>query len=331
MINANKKSIQLLSIFFLISSTILAKDIKVIKKNASVKKELKTCELKVQSDACIQGDLCICGKTYSQDPIGPTGPTGATGPIGTTGPTGPTGPINIATGPTGTTGPTGAIGPTGNTGATGPTDGLDVIELEFTAAVDFTNALNGDDPDDEYTVLPDKILRTFWQQDSVLTPVVGFTMAAADADDEDQRPIGLQFSIPEGADLTQPYYIQLYLFTDSDDYNENVTHDVTIRSSVKYLEVGSGPQVGGQIFQYNTTRDDSVVSAAVGMLGNGDAADHALWFKRIAIKMDPPGDNGVTEAGEYVHLSLYRIDNSEGVMDNIYLAAVRIAFTPLLT
>jgi len=300
-----------------------AKSCKVFDKSVLVKKLLTTCQLNVCNDACIEGNLCVGGKIYGEGSIGPTGTEGTTGPTGATGPTGQTG----ATGSTGATGPTGATGTIGITGATGPTGtGVDTIELEFTASA-FMNALRGDDPDDEYTVLPGKILRTFWEQDSVVTPVVGFALAAADSDDEDQRPVALQFCIPEGADLTQEYFIQLYLFTDSDDYDSNVLHDVTIRSSVKYLEVGSGPDVGGENFQFNEARNDSATSAAVQMLGNGSATDHALWFKRIAIQMDPPGDNGVTEAGEYVHLTLYREDlKGDPAMDNIYLAAARIVF-----
>lgn len=92
-------------------------------------------QLCVRGDACVGGNLIVCG-TICPDPLIPClGPQGATGSTGITGATGDTGFTGFtgntgARGPqgaTGNSGATGAMGDTGNTGFTGPQGGIGAL------------------------------------------------------------------------------------------------------------------------------------------------------------------------------------------------------------
>lgn len=305
--------------------TSIAKKCKVYDRSILAKCPLKTCQLDVYNNACIQGNLCVCGKIYSQGspvPVGPTGSTGATGTAGITGPTGAAASFGV----------TGPVGATGATGATGPL-GVQSISVIFNAMNLTSKQAASGPPVDSFVMVPQNITREFWHTDEgaeeLRTPLCGFDMNSINSGG-DGNPVNVQFAIPSGADTSQGFTAHVYLFTDSDDYLEAQEHGVRVGALIRYL---TDLSFGGEAFFSNDSPDRTVVSETTGFIGlatGGPFADDRMFMKRLDLEVPAAPSN--VDPGDFIYFTMYRVDTVDltpviiNDMRKIYVAAIEFEF-----
>lgn len=290
-----------------------AKKTKIFDKNILARKLLTACQLSILNNAYIQGDLCVDGTIYANLPnagiTGPTGATGAdgldgaTGPTGATGSTGPTG----ATGITGVTGTTGSIGPTGPTGATGsigPTGatgaGSSTIELIFNA--NSFAALNRDpEPDvrlDDRFNVPLNV--QLW-----LYEMKPFSVAT--------EPLSLAFRIPENADLSNGYTVNILFFTLSQNGQTPLSGTINIVTQALYRSSGEN---------FNRVSSDYENNSGSISVNVSDTPVFGAETIYYLVSIDLDGTNA--SPGDFAFLSLQRSADTDDIRTG--LSSVSIVF-----
>jgi len=287
-------------LFFMITTLVFSttypkRSCKKFKKNVSVTRLLSASNLLVKCcatmcrDLLVKNNLTICGNLDVKGDVSgdfPAGPPGPTGPTGATGPTGPQGP----------------------TGATGP---VDVFELVFNA-----NSMVSAGTD-----TPNKIITNIFDKNAGID-VVSFASWAMTIEGSS---VSLEFSIPEDADLSGGYDIDLHIFTIApESVAGSKSGNIQLKIRAVYLSNGDAFNNTPAIVP-NETVSSSVTNVTIPAgTGVGD-----IYTNHYLITIHMAGTGGAVQ-----DFGIIAIDQVSGVTptpleDVIYLAAASLRLPAL--